>query len=427
METKRDLIKTLGELTEDYSELISERSKADGLYFAESVPQPKLFKKSDGTDFVLDDCEKIIAGNYKLNGEQLTKAKDGQIGKIVNAEPVELTYKSSAKQETASSEEIKKPEKKELIQPWKPEPVKIIGRKPLFVILSAVTFVLFIIGIILLGVRALPVIGYLMLAIGILGTFILCGLSNGGIFGWLISLFLLPKRQQEYERQMESYKKELAIYQKEEAAAQSEYENALKEYERAKEAAEKSYKEKSESLKTQYKTAVRKEREAVLAEIDEYIGICEQYLERKENAEAEYEEQKVIIKQKYEAVAEKIKSYPDLIPPKYLKVPEFEESYWYAVNTNFEELKAYLGILESGRADTLKEATNCYIADKQAEEQTRILEGQALEQQRQAEELANSQKCFATVCPKCKCHYNSNYYCEYKDDGWGGCRNFVEY
>lgn len=461
MNSRKELIDTLSALVTDYSALIAERREADNLYFSESVPQPTIIKKSDKSYFQISDCEKIIAGNYKLNGENITgKSSD---------DSVELTYHNDVEKVT-----VNKPPKKVPVKPSGPECNKIFTR-PLFVVLSAGTFLLSIIGIILLGVgTSLPSLSFLILAIGIVGTFILCGLSKGGIFRLIINLVRLPKLKKAYANELERYKSDLAKYISDMEAAQIEYNNSSREYEQQIALAEKEYDDKC-----------RKLHESVLLEIQDYIGACKDYFARKKKAEAEFENKKAVIKTKYDAVALKIKSYPDTMPPKFLKVSEFECTSCYTLDEIKSELQAYIDILESGRADTLKEATNCYIADRQAEEQRRILEQQAedarrreeernriLEEQaeeqrryneeqrrfneQQAEEqrrfnqqqayeqrqrdeelrraneqqadaqkqLADQQKCFATLCPRCRYH-NGSVLCKYRANGYGGCKNYA--
>ncbi len=362
MTSRKELIDTLSALVTDYSALITERREADNLYFSESVPQPTIIKKSDKSYFQISDCEKIIAGNYKLNGENITgKSSD---------DSVELTYHNDVEKVT-----VNKPPKKVPVKPSGPECNKIFTR-PLFVVLSAGTFLLSIIGIILLGVgTSLPSLSFLILAIGIVGTFILCGLSKGGIFRLIINLVRLPKLKKVYANELERYKSDLAQYISDMETAQIEYDNSLREYERQIALAEKEYDEKC-----------RKLHGSALLEIQGYIGACKDYFARKEETEAELEKKKAEIKTKYDAVALKIKSYPDTMPPKFLKVSEFECTSCYTLDEIKSELQAYIDILESGRADTLKEATNCYIADRQAEEQRRILEQQAEDARRREEE-----------------------------------------
>ena len=271
-------------------------------------------------------------------------------------------------------------EKTIIEEPTKKVPVKPLGPKykkgftrPVVTAFSAVALLLIIVFAVLIGCGVNAAV--YLLVISIMATLILCAFSNGGIIFLLINLCCFSKIKRKREQEMQQYKSDLAKYIADMETAQIEYNNSLQEYEQQVASAEKEYADKC-----------RKLHESVIVEIQNYIAICKDYFARKKKAEAEFEKKKAVIKAKYDAIASKIKSYPDTMPPKFLKVPELDNASCYTLEEIKSELKAYIDILESGRADTIKEATNCYIADKQAEEQRRILEQQAEDARRREEE-----------------------------------------
>lgn len=419
---KKEIAKTLSALADDYSDLISERGKADNLHFAESVPQPTAFKKSNNLSFYESDCEKIIDGKYTVNGEKTGNAEGNCIA---------LTYDEPIKETGIYEPVIKKYQRP--VEPTYEKPKFL--EHPVMLALSVVSFALMI-GLLIVGI----VVNFMALyaeIVAITGFFIFTGKSYGGVIAAIIYLFRLPVIKKHRKEDMKEYKRQLDRYAKKVEAAQTEYDSAMQDYERQVAEADKEYESKCEEL---YKS--------VLKAIEEYIVVCKEYFKRKKQAEEENEKQKAIIRQRYEAIAGKIQAYPEIIPPKFLKVPEFEKTSCYDLEKVESELKAYVDILESGRADTLKEATNCYIADKQAEEQKRILENQAMEQRWQAEEQRRQserqaqeqrelmeqqakeqrehsmeQNCSTNFCPFCIFGHGHLCY-SYESDGHGGCSSF---
>ena len=420
--TKKEVVKTLSALVADYSALIAERRKADNLRFSESVPQPTDFKKAGGYGFNDSDCEKIIAGKYTVNGKKADSTESGCI---------DLTY------EEVKKETIPQPSKKN--PPAEPTRPKFERpgclERPALLIASGIAFIVTIVLAVVLAITFS--IGEMIAAafVPLILTVIFSVLSRGGIFALFIYPFRLPKIMKQRKEVMGEYKRQLDQHAKDADAVQVEYDAAMQEYERQVAEADKEYERKCDE-----------QHQRVLKAIEEYIVACKKYFELKKQTEEDIERQKAIIMQRYEAIAKKIEAYPDIIPSKFVKVPEFENASCYALGKIESELKAYVDILESGRADTLKEATNCYVEDQHRralqekadeqrwaeEERNRILEQQADEQKRYADnqaEQAMKQTCAVSKCPHC--WYNSSERYErcgmsrYQSDGHGGCTHFM--
>lgn len=414
---KKEVVRTLGALVADYVSLISERQKADDLYFNESVPQPSEFRKSDRHSFYESDCEKVISGNCTIDGKPIG---------TTNSDCVDVTYDKPQK------EIISKPTKYEITEPVKQkfeEPAFM--KKPVMTALSAISLAL-LIGMLIWGISG-AYVAFLLVGVCVAAVIGFTLYSRGGVFAAIIYLIKLPKIKAERKKIMEDYHRRVNNYEQRKKEAQEEYNQNVADYERQVVEADKEYERKCNELY-----------ESILKSVNEYAMICKEYFKRKQESEAENDKQKAVIKKNYIAIAKKIEAYPDIIPTKYLKVPAFEQSSCYGLRNVRNELKAYIDILESGRADTLKEATNCYIEDqhrraveeqaeeqrRQAEEQTRILEEQAeeqtriLEKQAEEQERAQSDKdyCVRYRCPDCKANcYGMGLY---TPNGRGGCRNF---
>lgn len=131
-----------------------------------------------------------------------------------------------------------------------------------------------------------------------------------------------------------------------------------------------------------------------------------QYKERYAAYEQEYEEYNKTQKQKqrelavkYAAVADRILAHADM-PIKYKEpfdidfknVQNVSDFYTYTVAPLQAELKSIADIIKAGRADTLKEAIDCFLKDKALQEQREAEEEQNRYARQQAEQQAEIQK-----------------------------------
>lgn len=99
--------------------MIEEQEKASR-EFTEPLPQPGRLEKVDGIPFTTEDCEKVIVGNYLLNGE----------GEPTGEDPILLTYRN-----TVVKKEVDKPSRG--ILPKEPE-LKKPSNSPIVYLISTV-------------------------------------------------------------------------------------------------------------------------------------------------------------------------------------------------------------------------------------------------------------------------------------------------
>ena len=386
METKKEVIKTLNNLKSDYSDLISECEKYIRVPDFDPPPQPSTFMKSfnkndddddddyddddddyddddDSKEFFAEDCEKIIDGNYTIDGKNLGGAKDNCIN---------LTYKKTAKKK------IDKPYKKEPKKPIEPTYEKVKINHPISRLLTIVTTVMGIISYIYFENPTNNDIYGLMMFFAIIGgggTLFLFLLSMGGFIGLFVNIYMSMSAKKEYKQKMEEYNRELYLYKIETKAAEVEYENAMKDYERQLEEVDKEYERKNNKKYNQ-----------ILADIEKYIITCKEYFKKKEAFDKERQKKLDAIDKDYKVIHKRLGSYPDFIPTKFFKVLDSPGTYSrFILGGLYGEVTAYIQILESGRADTFKEAVNCYFADKDEEKKRRILKEQG-EEAREREE-----------------------------------------
>lgn len=135
----------------------------------------------------------------------------------------------------------------------------------------------------------------------------------------------------------------------------------------------------------------RKLLESIREEIAEYQTCRKKYFVRKEETIQRLNKERAVAEERYMALREKVAGYPDFIPEKYRTVPMIDEEREYELYITRDILQSLLAIMQNGRADTLKEATSCYQADLQAEEQRRIL----LEQPKTRGERRKDRKSFS--------------------------------